>query len=108
MKTPRSSRSWNHRVTARPSAFPSGISGAISVLPMLPVLDRANQPIERSDAQHDHQIAAHLRVAQAEARVHDEGVADALLADHQRFENRTDALDAQMRDRERHLDLEQI
>ena len=59
--------------------------------PLLPVFHRPDQTIQRGDAQHDHEIAAHLGVTQLEPRVHHQRVLHAFLIDAQRLENGAEA-----------------
>ena len=78
MKMPRSSSSSNQLAAALCSASGAGVfESSCSALRLLPVLDGADQPIERGDAEDDHQVAGDLGVAQPEAGVHDQGVAQA-------------------------------
>src|SRR4051812_11103940 len=108
MITPRSSISSNHLAAALPSASTFWPSAAISALRPFPRVDGMHQPIERSDAEHDDHVACHLRVAQTKTGMNDQRVADFLVRDLERLENRRDVLDAQMRHRERHLHLQQV
>src|SRR3954463_13333269 len=53
-------------------------SCCMSALIALPLLDGANQALDRRDTEHDDEIAGQAAVLQAEAGVDDEGVAEAL------------------------------
>src|SRR4051812_28066868 len=108
MITPRSSSSSNHLAAALPSASTFCPSAAMSALRPFPRVDGMHQPIERSDAEHDDHVACHLRVAQTETGMNDQRVADFLVRDLERLENRGDVLDAQMRHRERDLHLQEV
>src|SRR3954453_13438874 len=107
VKTPRSARSWNHLSIA---ASLSAVSLSVfdTSVRLLPVFDSANEPIERRDAEHDHEVPLHFAVAQPESGVDDERVAEAFPVDAQRLDDRAEAFEVEARNREGDLHLQDV
>src|SRR5690349_14114823 len=105
VKIPWFESSSNQRSMA---AFSSVFASPMDSSVLFPPFNRADQTIQRGNAQHDDQIAAHLRIPQLESRMDDERVAHRLAIDQQRLEHALQRVQREVGDRERNLDVEEI